>query len=219
MTVEGHIDLLELAGRLANRTRRGRTEATVQSDVRMLLLAAGLNLTEGDVQDVELEAPLADRRRIDIEMGRTVIEVKRNLAPQGALTDAATQLGGYVEARSSSLGQRYVGIVTDGQDWHLFHHADGALVSVAEHHVDPAAPNVETLVTWLASVLTTEERVAPTRQAIADRFGADTPGHDLERATLNALYRANRDHPEVAIKRELWAKLLTTASGYPVQCR
>ena len=184
----------------------------MQSDVRMLLLASGLNLTEGDVLDVELEAQLADRRRIDIEMGRTVIEVKRSLAPQGALTDAATQLAGYVEARSS-LGQRYVGIVTDGRDWHLFHHADGALVPVAEHHVDPAAPNVEALVTWLASVLTTEERVAPTRQAIADRFGADSPGHDLERATLNALYRANRDHPEVAIKRELWAKLLTTALG------
>ena len=212
MTVEGHIDLRELAGRLAHR-RRGRTEATVQSDVRMLLLASRLNLTEGDVLDVELEAQLGDRRRIDIEMGRTVIEVKRSLAPPGALADAATQLGGYVEERSSSLGQRYVGIVTDGQDWHLFHHVDGGLVAVAEHHVDPSAPNVETLVTWLASVLTTEERIAPTRQAIADRFGADSPGHGLERATLNAMYRANRDHPEVAIKRELWAKLLTTALG------
>ena len=70
MTVEGHIDLRELAGRLARR-RRGRTEATVQADVRMLLLASGLNLTEGDVLDVELEAQLGDRRRIDIEMGRT----------------------------------------------------------------------------------------------------------------------------------------------------
>ena len=179
----------------------------------MLLLASGLNLTEGDVLDVELEAQLADRRRIDIEMGSTVIEVKRSLAPQGSLADAATQLAGYVEARSSSLGQRYVGIVTDGQDWHLFHQVDGGLVPVAEHHVDPAAPSVKALVTWLASVLTTEEQIAPTRQAIADRFGADSPGHDLERATLNALYRANRDHPEVAIKRELWAKLLTTALG------
>ena len=59
MTLEGQIDLRELAGQLANRTRRGRTEATVQSDVRMLLLASGLNLTEGDVLDVELEAPPA----------------------------------------------------------------------------------------------------------------------------------------------------------------
>ncbi|MYH43910.1 MAG: hypothetical protein F4017_03970 [Acidimicrobiaceae bacterium] len=203
MATEGWIDLRELAERLANRSLKGRSEATVQSDVRMLLLAAGLNLTEGDVLDVKLESPLADRRRIDIEMGRTVIEVKRNLAPQGSLKDAATQLADYVEAKSSSLGQRYVGIVTDGRDWHLFHHGEGGLVAVAEHHVDPAAPNVEALVRWLGSVLTTEEQIAPTRQAIADQLGADSPGHELERATLNALYRANRSHPEVAIKREL----------------
>ena len=213
MAVEGWIDLRELAGRLANRSLKGRTEATVQSDVRMLLLAAALNLTEGDVLDVKLEAPLADRRRIDIEMGRTVIEVKRSLAPQGSLKDAATQLAGYVEAKSSSLAQRYVGIVTDGRDWHLFHHADGGLVPVAEHHVDPAAPNAAALIMWLASVLTTEEKVVPSRQAISDRFGAESPGHDIERATLRSIYDANRDHPEVVIKRELWAKLLTTALG------
>ena len=213
MAVEGWIDLSELAGRLANRSLKGRTEATVQSDVRMLLLASALNLTEGDVLDVKLEAPLADRRRIDVEMGRTVVEVKRSLAPQGSLQDAATQLAGYVEAKSSSLGQRYVGIVTDGRDWHLFHHSDGELVPVAEHHVDPAAPNAEALVMWLASVLTTEEKVVPSRQAIADRFGAESPGHDIERATLRSIYDANRDHPEVVIKRELWAKLLTTALG------
>ena len=64
MAVEGWIDFRELAGRLANRSLKGRTEATVQSDVRMLLLASALNLTEGDVLDVKLEAPLADRRRI-----------------------------------------------------------------------------------------------------------------------------------------------------------
>ncbi|WP_419927207.1 N-6 DNA methylase [Candidatus Poriferisocius sp.] len=213
MVLDGHVSLSELVERLANRSRRGRTEATVQADVRMLLLAAGLNLTEGDVLDVELEAPLADRRRIDVEMGRTVIEVKRSLAPQGALGEAATQLAGYVEMRSRSLAQQYVGIVTDGRDWHLFHHTDGLLVEVAEHHVDAAAPNVEALVTWLSSVLTTEERVIPTRQALADRIGAASPGHDLERAALRALYDAHRSHPEIAIKRELWAKLLTTALG------
>ena len=213
MVLEGRVDLREIAGRLANRSRRGRSEATVQSDVRMLLLAAGLNLTKGDVLNVELESQLADRRRIDIEMGRTVIEVKRSLAPRGSLADAAVQLAGYLDARSRSLGQRYVGIVTDGRDWHLFHQVDGRLMAVAEHHVDTAAPDVEALVMWLASVLTTEERVVPTAQAIADRLGAQSPGHEIERATLRAIYESNRDDPEVVIKRELWAKLLTTALG------
>ncbi len=213
MGLEGHIDLSELISRLANRSRRGRTEATLQADIRMLLLAARLNLTEDDVLDVDLEAPLADRRRIDIEMGRTVIEVKRNLTSRGSLDDAAGQLAGYVEMRSQSLAQQYVGIITDGCDWHLFHHTDSGLVAVAEHHVDSAAPNVEALVTWLSSVLTTEELIEPTRQAIADRIGAASPGHELERATLRSLYDAHHSNPEIAIKRELWAKLLTTALG------
>ncbi|MXZ99044.1 MAG: hypothetical protein F4076_12455 [Acidimicrobiaceae bacterium] len=104
MATEGWIDLRELAERLANRSLKGRSEATVQSDVRMLLLAAGLNLTEGDVLDVKLESPLADRRRIDIEMGRTVIEVKRNLAPQGSLKDLCERrcARSYPRARSAS---------------------------------------------------------------------------------------------------------------------
>lgn len=213
MSLDGRVDLGELVGRLADRGRRGRTEATVQSDVRMLLLAARLNLTENDVLDVDLETQLSDRRRIDIEMGRTVIEVKRNLASADSLADASTQLAGYVETRSRSLGQPYVGIITDGRDWYLFHHADHEMVPVAEHHVNTATPSVEALVTWLSSVLTTEESVPPTRRMIADRFGAESPGHDLERVTLRSVYEANRDRPEVAIKRELWAKLLTTALG------
>ena len=53
MTVGGQVDLRELAGRLA-RSRRDRTEATVQSDARTQLLAPGSTRTEGDVQDVEL---------------------------------------------------------------------------------------------------------------------------------------------------------------------
>ena len=44
-------------------------------------------------------------------------------------------------------------------------------------------------------------------------LGADSPGHELERAALRDMYEANRGNPEIQIKRELWAKLLTTALG------
>ena len=123
------------------------------------------------------------------------------------------QLTGYVEERIRSLGQRYVGIVTDGLEWHLYHYFDGQLLPVAHHRVDAAAPKAATLVTWLAGVLTTEERVVPSKGTIADRLGANTPGHALERATLRSIYKAKHDHPEIVTKRRLWAKLLTTALG------
>lgn len=41
----------------------GRAEVTVQSDVRLLLLAARLNLREEHLEEVVLEAPVGKRRR------------------------------------------------------------------------------------------------------------------------------------------------------------
>ena len=163
--------------------------------------------------DVTLEAPLGDRRRIDIEIGRTVIEVKKSLASGASLEDATSQLAGYVAERCRQLGQRYVGIVTDGRDWHLFHSVADGLSLVSTHRVDPASADPEPLITWLASVLFTQQQVTPTRAAISNRLGTDSPGHELERATLRTMYDANRSNPEIQVKRELWAKLLTTALG------
>ena len=74
------VDLRSVAARLADR-RSDRAEALVQSDLRMRCLATGLNLRDGDLQDVNLEAPVGVRRRIDVEIGATVFEVKRDLRP------------------------------------------------------------------------------------------------------------------------------------------
>jgi hypothetical protein len=67
-------DLRSLVFSLADRARP-RAEAIVQADVRRLLLEAPLGLDEDQV--VELETPVDSRRRIDVEVGYTVIEVKR----------------------------------------------------------------------------------------------------------------------------------------------
>ena len=213
MDPQAAVDLRAVVSRLCNRSAPGRTEATVQSDIRLLLIASGLNISEDDILDVTLEAPLGDRRRIDIEIGRTAIEVKRSLASAASLEDAVTQLSGYVSERGRQLDQRYVGIVTDGRNWHLFHSVEDSLRPISAYGVDPASPEPEPLIAWLAAVLVTQKQVAPTRQAISCRLGADSPGHRLEHATLRAIYDANRENPEVQVKRELWTKLLTTALG------
>ena len=64
-------------------------------------------------------------------------------------------------------------------------------------------------------MLATEERIAPTALAIASRLGATSSGFQLEQADLRALYATATDLPAVAVKRELWARLLTTALGTP----
>ncbi len=79
--------------------------------------------------------------------------------------------------------------------------------------VDPAAPDVDALLVWLENVLATGQQISPTPSEIEQRLGADSPSHQLDFADLLALFEAHRTHPSVAVKRELWGKLLTTALG------
>ena len=75
-----------LIERLVNKAGGVRSEATIQSDVRMLLLDPELGLDDDDLE-VHLEAQVGPGRRIDVEIGCTVIEVK-NL-----VTEFATRRG------------------------------------------------------------------------------------------------------------------------------
>lgn len=206
------VDLGELARRLADR-KQGRTEANVQSDLHMLLAAAPLQLEDGDLDDIVLEQPAGARRRIDVEAGFCVFEVKRDLRVGNVRADAVTQLAGYVASRTADTGQRYVGVLTDGAEWHLHHLRDGALVAVSSFTLDARVPDVDALCVWLEGVLATAEHITPTPAAIEERLGASSPGHALDFAELVELYRGHRDDPGIVLKRELWTKLLTTAFG------
>ena len=206
------IDLNALALRLASR-QPGRTEATVQSDIHALLLAAPLNLDDSQLEDIVLESPAGSRRRIDIEVGTTVIEVKRDLRAGNVLAEAIVQLAGYVERRTRDLRQRYVGILTDGADWRLYHLHDDALHEFSRFELSTRQPDVEALWVWLEGVLATATALTPTPREIVRRLGADSPAHALDAGHLAALYDAHRDLPTVKLKRELWARLLTTALG------
>jgi hypothetical protein len=172
------LDLRTLLARLADR-RQGRTEANVQSDLHMLLTLAPLDLGDDDLQDIVLEQPAGQRRRIDVEAGLTVFEVKRDLRVGNVRAEAVEQLTGYVADRTATMRQRYVGVLTDGAEWRLYHLAGGTLTAVSTVVVDPASPDVEGLCVWLEGVLATAERITPTPQEIARRLGADSPAHAL----------------------------------------
>ena len=107
------VDLHEAAIRRANRAQN-RAEAIVQSDLRMLPLASGLNLLEENLNEVILEGPVGNSRRIEVEVGATVFEVTRDLRIGNIREDAVTQLAGYVKDHNHQTGARYVGVLTDG---------------------------------------------------------------------------------------------------------
>ena len=195
--------------RLVNKAGGVRSEATIQSDVRMLLLDSDLSLS-----DVQLEAQVGEHhRRIDVEVGCTVIEVKKSLATDTAIASAQAQLADYVVTRQGEMGQRYVGILTDGALWIAFHEIDGQLVEATRHVASAGASGLPPLVTWLEGVLATKTAVRPTPDEIHDRLGAASSSHALDFATLKALYEEHGQEPTVVLKRELWGSLLKSALG------
>lgn len=204
--------MLEIFHRLVERNPR-RTEAEIQADVRQFILSAPFELEPGDLAEVSLESPVGDRKRIDVESGSTVIEVKRDLRRERVRHEAEEQLAGYVEARMSETGLRYVGVLTDGTQWHCYDLVDSRLRQVAELSLEDTPVDAERLVVWLEGVLATTRDIAATAQNIEQRLGAGSSAYKLDRATLATLYDRNRSNPTVQVKRKLWTQLLLSALG------
>lgn len=208
--------LESVVGRIARRDP-ARAEATLQADVRSFILAAELNVSEGQLSNVDMEAQVGDgtRHRIDIETGTTVIEVKRDLSRGTTRTDAEEQLGGYLQRRTRQTGARYLGVLTDGQEWRLYvpDPKGIGIIPAGETLRITSASDTEKLRYWLGTVLATVENIRPTAEAIVRDLGSESPAYSADRATLSALYNSGAKSSEINLKRELWAKLLRTAFG------
>jgi len=194
---------------LANHGRQG-AEANIQSDVKNLVLFGGLSL---DDDDVVLESPAPNRKRIDVEVGATVIEIKRDLSTTG-MEASIEQLENYVRSRVDEHGGRWVGILTDGLRWHAFRVAerDGAFEPFAETTVESVS-DADGLLIWLDGIMATAQDIPPTAGNIEIRLGAESTQTILDLADLSQVFDEVRDQPDVEIKRMLWAKLLATAFG------
>jgi hypothetical protein len=204
--------LQEILLRLSRRDHP-RSEAEVQADIRQFILEAPFELDEGDLDIVSLESPVTGGRRIDVEVGSAVIEVKRDLRRGRILEEAVQQLGGYVRTRTSETGRRYVGVLTDGVEWRCYALAGDDLEQVSRLDITADVESLQKLVFWLEGVLATAKNIAPTAKEIDARLGARSSAYALDRASIAILYERSKDHPTVKLKRELWARLLTSALG------
>ena len=203
----------EIFARLVVRDAK-RTEADIQADIRQFILSAPFELEDNDLADVLLESPLGDRRRIDVEAGLTVIEVKRDLRKEKIRLEAVQQLAGYVDYRMNQTGLRYVGVLTDGTEWNCYNLVDGHLRLVfAPLLLENNPVDYNRLVVWLEGVLATTQGIPPTTQNIEERLGSESSAYKLDRSTLATLYAHHRENPTVQVKRRLWTQLLTSALG------
>lgn len=204
--------LEEIVARICRRDQT-RSEAELQADIRQFILTAPFELEEGDVQTATLEAPVAGGRRIDIEVGSTVIEVKRDLRRGRVREEAIEQLTGYVSERAEATDRRYVGVLTDGAEWLCYALVDGNLERVSGLTITGDGSSVDRLVFWLEGVLATATGITPNAREIEARLGASSSAYALDRSTVAALYERNRDLPTLKVKRQLWSRLLTSALG------
>jgi hypothetical protein len=204
--------LKELVSRIADRDAQ-RTEADVQSDIKTLLTSGALEIADNQVASLEVSLGDSTRRRIDIEVGNMVIEVKKDLRRQGILEDAISQLSGYVSTQSTRLKTRYVGVLTDGAEWILYYFQNSTLSEVSRLTVNSKEPEVDRLIVWLESVLATQLDIKPTPKEIELRLGVNSASYQLDHVNLLDLFAKAKNKPEVSLKKDLWAKLLRTALG------
>jgi SAM-dependent methyltransferase len=197
-----------IVNRLVAPEHRG-TEADIQATVRDLLLRGGLDLQDDQVR---LESPAFNRQRIDVEVGSSVIEVKRDLTR--SVDAAKEQLAGYLHGRQAEHGSPYVGILTDGIRWRAYRlPASDNLVEVSTLQVSQTDPDADQLLLWLDGIMATQQQISPTPMEVALRLGASSSATQLDLSELTWIYEECSQDPAVQLHRELWARLLTTAFG------
>ncbi len=203
------------AAEILRRHHNAEPEANITSAVRDFLIVTGLAAPSEIVE----ENPPAEgsRRAVDLTALDTFIEFKRRIGSARALDpnpDYVRQLDDYL-AQSEKQGRVRMGILTDGRHW-LLRWPDAEPVKLSP----PYAFTLEdpdrwiTLYEWLRDhALSAEQNTLPSRDAIAERFGPNSPSYQRDISALKALYAEYADFNTIRVKRQLWQNLLTAALG------
>jgi hypothetical protein len=194
--------LAEIAAELASKPKHEKVRALLYE-----LLTAGLGAAS---RDIELEKAVPEARgRLDGLLGRTVFEIKSDLAR--ALSDAEYRLPSYLEEREQATNQRYIGIATDGLDWRVYERRDGNLALLSNFRADPKKPRE--LLVKLDSAVALDAEIVPSPEAIRTELGRESFAYRRVEADLVALWTSCSGEPNIALKRQLWRQLLALVYG------
>ena len=174
-------------------------------------------LVKDEEIDEENPPALGSRRAVDLTALDTFIEFKRRIGTTGGFNpdpENVRQLDDYLEA-SQKQGRVRMGVLTDGKHWLLRWPNAGPVRTVRPYAFTFEDPDrwVE-LHDWLRDyALSAEENKQPSRDAIAEHFGPNSPSYERDIATLKALYDEYAGYNTIKVKRDLWRNLLTAALG------
>ena len=188
--------------------RQSTTQSSLESELMSLLQGEDTGLTKQDLERL-------DSKALHVQPGLAVVEVRTDLRNDEAVSEAERQLDRHMQLYSRLNGKRYVGILTDGAIWHLYRLAERKAVRIdgASHYVDYNSPDAEALLSWLEEIFATRQRIRPLPDTISKKLGSASPSYVLNKLELVQIYDRYRDLPNVRVRRDMWAKLLTTASG------
>ena len=164
-------------------------------------------------EEIDHEAYLlAGSGRIDMLWGATVIELKSDLRREMAAVQA--RMPDYLRDAERRSGRPATGLATDGASFIGLQLRDGVLVELARY--ETRADNPAELLAWLELLLADRPGIAPSAEAVRQAFGRASLIFARSRIGLEALWAGLRDDPEVALKRDLWLRLLGEAYGEEV---
>lgn len=194
-------DIEEIVAELVTRPRHEKVRLAIS---RLLIDGLGANLRHYSLE----ENTFVIRGRIDALLGRTIIEIKSDLTRE----EYRHQLAGYLKDQRSKTGRDYVGIATDGADFYV--HAlgeDDELIDIGSFKPNIEEP--EKILSWLESVVALQDRLLPDVQRIRLELGRESILYTRALRQIESAWEKLKDHPEVALKRQLWDRLLRVAYG------
>ena len=203
----------ELAEAILRRHERGEAEANITSAVRDFLIATRLAAADEIVEEVHPGD--LNRKAVDLTALDTYVEFKRRTGFPQPEAQWIEQLDGYLEASQRSGHGVRLGVLTDGKHWFVRWPGAGAVRTVAPYSfVLDGAEGWIGLYEWLRDhALGAAEQIGPSRETIADRFGAHSVLYQRDLDALRRLYREHREDETIQVKQRLWLDLLRAAVG------
>lgn len=198
-------DLQEIVVELVSRPGHEKVRSLVYR-----LLVDGLRASSSEIQ---FERPLPEvHGRSDALLGRTVFEFKRDLRRE--TSEAEEELTRYMGERESVTGERWVGIATDGATFVPYELRAGALRRLPAYA--PTAGDPRDLLVWLSAAVAISADLMPDPETVRRELGKGSLAWERARGELAALWEEVGGHPDVRLKRELWARLLERVYGASV---
>jgi hypothetical protein len=195
-------ELREIVANLA--TRPGHEP--VRRDVQAILIGH----LGASRSDVKLEKRLPEvHGRLDALLCRAVFEFKKDLRREKP--EAERQLGDYLRELERRTGDHYVGVATDGAEFIPYELRRDKLVARTPYKV--SRTDARGLALWLSPFVATRPSERPDPEGVRKELGKESLVFEVAEARLRELWNSVREHPEVALKRKLWADRLQLVYG------